>query len=680
MNMTAEKAWRVDVDNDIATLTFDVPGQSANTLSAEVLDELDRALSQLESQPLRGVMVVSAKPGGFIAGADIREFEHLDDAAHATELARRGQKVFGHLARLPFPSVAVIHGYCLGGGLELALACTYRIARDDASTRLGLPEVRLGINPGFGGTVRLPPLIGALPALDMMLSGRAVGARAARRLGLVDDIVPERHLRRAAMQLLRRRAPRRRAPWLQRLLASAPLRPVVIKLLTRKLSDKADPDHYPAPYRILDLWARHANEEEEAISLGELLVSRTSRNLVHIFLLGERAKRAGRATPHRIVNVHVIGAGVMGADIAMWAAHRGFRVSLQDQRPEILARAMKRAHDFFAKKLKDPRAVQEAMDRLMPDLGGNGLGRADLVIEAIVEKLDAKQGLLADVERKVRPDTLIATNTSSIRIEDIASALQDPARLVGLHFFNPVAKMQLVEIVRGAQSDEQALARARAFALALDRYPLDVKSSPGFLVNRILMPYLIESVVMIEEGTSPEQIDQAACTFGMPMGPVELADTVGLDICLSVAEELAGPLNTPVPQALRQKVAEGKLGRKSGEGFYRWDAKGRPQRAHQGGEPDTPVTERLVLRMLNEVVACLREGVVTQPDAVDLGMVYGTGFAPYLGGPMRYIAGLGETGVSHSLYRLAQEYGGRFNPDPGWAQPELFRSPAPASS
>jgi 3-hydroxyacyl-CoA dehydrogenase/enoyl-CoA hydratase/3-hydroxybutyryl-CoA epimerase len=677
MSALPSHAWRLDVTDDIAALTLDVPGQSANTLSATVLGELEQLLIQLEAEPLRGLMILSAKRAGFIAGADIREFEHIDDAAHATELAQRGQRVFARLAGLPFPSVAVVHGYCLGGGLELALACTYRVARDDGSTRLGLPEVRLGINPGFGGTVRLPPLVGVLPALDMMLSGRTVAARAARRIGLVDDAVPERHLRRAAIQLLRRRAARRRAPWLQRLLATAPLRPMVVKLLTRKLAVKANPDHYPAPYRILDLWARRANEDEEAASLGELLVSRTSRNLVHIFLLGERAKRAARTEPHQIEYVHVIGAGVMGADIALWAAHRGFRVSLQDQRPEILARAMKRAHDFYTKKHKDPRAVQETMDRLMPDLAGNGLRRADLVIEAIVEKLEPKRSLLGELERKVRPGTLIATNTSSIRIEDIASALSDPTRFVGLHFFNPVPKMQLVEIVRGAQSGETALARARAFTLALDRFPLDVKSSPGFLVNRILMPYLIEAVVMVEEGISPAHIDESARAFGMPMGPVELADTVGLDICLSVAEELAGPLNTPVPEALRRKVTDGKLGKKSGEGFYRWDVKGGSHGSSGAASSETPVTERLVLRLLNEAVACLREGVVTHPDAVDLGMVYGTGFAPYLGGPMRYVAGLGETGVAHSLYRLAQEYGTRFSPDPGWSQPELFRPEVP---
>jgi 3-hydroxyacyl-CoA dehydrogenase/enoyl-CoA hydratase/3-hydroxybutyryl-CoA epimerase len=313
------------------------------------------------------------------------------------------------------------------------------------------------------------------------------------------------------------------------------------------------------------------------------------------------------------------------------------------------------------------------MDRLMPDLSGSGVRRADLVIEAIVEKVEPKRALLREVEAKVGPNTLLATNTSSIALEQLAGALKDPARLIGLHFFNPVPQMQLVEIVRGAQSSEPALARARAFTVALDRLPLDVKSSPGFLVNRILMPYLIEAVQMVEEGISAPIIDRAACDFGMPMGPIELADTVGLDICLSVAEELAGPLNTPVPQLLRSMVEGGKLGRKSGAGFYTWGPKGKRHGGTDGKPPSAPVTERLILRLLNEAAACLREGVVADPDAVDIGMVYGTGFAPFLGGPMRYVESLGETGISHSLYRLSQEYGERFKPDTGWSNPALFK-------
>ncbi|HCU52753.1 MAG TPA: hypothetical protein DIC36_00190, partial [Gammaproteobacteria bacterium] len=408
-------------------------------------------------------------------------------------------------------------------------------------------------------------------------------------------------------------------------------------------------------------------------SLGELLAGRTSRNLVRVFLLGEELKRRGKKHPHGIERVHVVGAGVMGADIAIWTASRGFAVTLQDRHPEILARAMQKAHAFYRKKLKQPRAVQEAMDRLMPDLRGDGLARADLVIEAIVENVDAKRGLFTDVEARVRPTTLLASNTSSIPLEEIATALKDPARLVGLHFFNPVAQMQLVEIVRGAQSGEDALNRARGFATALDRLPLDVKSSPGFLVNRVLMPYLIEAMKLVEEGVPLAEIDGAALDFGMPMGPIRLADTVGLDICLSVAEELSGPLNIQVPQRLRNMVAAGQLGIKSGSGFYQYDARGKPTKGGSREPRNEPITERLILRMVNESVACLREGVVADLDSIDAGMVYGTGFAPYLGGPMRYADTLGDVGIRASLDRLAEEYGQRFQPDAGWLQRELFQ-------
>lgn len=665
--------WRLDYHGDHALLTLDVQGQSANVLSQEVLHECDKLLDELETKMLAGLIIRSGKASGFIAGADVREFETIDDPVRAAELARLGQQVFARLSGLPFATVAVIHGFCLGGGLELALACTYRIARDDPGTRLGLPEVRLGIHPGFAGSVRLPPLVGDLAALDMMLTGRTLSAREARRRGLVDETVPERHLLNAAVAFLKKHPAPGKAPWYRRVPAWKPLRQGVVRLMAPRVRRKAHPDHYPAPWRILDLWRERATEEREAESLGELLVSRASRNLVHVFLLGEALKRHGRAQAHDIEHVHIVGAGVMGADIAIWTASKGFRVSLQDREPEILARAVKRAHGFFKSKLKDARAVQEAMDRFMPDLEGHGLKRADLVIEAIVEKVGPKQELFRALEQKVRPQALLASNTSSIPLEVIGESLKDPSRLVGLHFFNPVAKMQLVEIVRGAQTSEAALARARAFTGAIERLPLDVKSSPGFLVNRILMPYLLEAVRLVEEGVGVTTVDQAATQFGMPMGPIELADTVGLDICLSVAEELSGPLQVEVPARLRELVGQGRLGRKSGRGFYTYDKHGRRQTpAPEKSAVDVPVTERLVLRLLNEAVACLREGVVADADAVDAGMVYGTGFAPFLGGPMRYVESLGVTGISHSLYRLAQEYGPRFNPDTGWSRAELF--------
>jgi 3-hydroxyacyl-CoA dehydrogenase/enoyl-CoA hydratase/3-hydroxybutyryl-CoA epimerase len=663
--------WRSEENQNIATLTLDVEGASANVLSHAVLDELDQLLTTLAGKSLAGVILRSAK-NSFIVGADVNEFRNISDTARAADLARGGQHVFERLAKLPFPSVAVIQGHCLGGGLELALACTYRVAREDEGTRLGLPEVKLGIHPGFGGTVRLPPLVGDLTALNLMLTGRTVAARAAKRMGLVDETVPERYLLRAAQMLLAKHPKPRRASWWRRLPSWAPLRKPAANFVERSVRAKANPDHYPAPYRILELWRGAATQEEEARSLGELLVGRTSRNLVNVFLLAEELKRRGKRHTHNIERVHVIGAGVMGADIAIWAAARGFHVSLQDRNPEILARAIKKAYGFYKKKLKAPRAVQEAMDRLMPDLNGDGLARADLVIEAIIENLDAKRELFTQVEARVRPEALLASNTSSIPLEDIATSLKDPTRLVGLHFFNPVAQMQLVEIVRGAQSSVEALNRARGFTVALDRLPLDVKSSPGFLVNRVLMPYLIEAVMLAEEGVALADIDGAALDFGMPMGPILLADTVGLDICLSVAEELAGPLGLEVPQRLRESVAAGHLGKKSGQGFYTYDKKGKAQNRGIRGVTHVPITERLILRMVNEAVACLREGVVTDLDSIDAGMVYGTGFAPYLGGPMCYAETLGDVGICSTLRRLAQEYNKRFEPDAGWTRRELF--------
>ena len=666
------KHWQVEDDNNIATVTLDVEGTSANVLSREVLEELEKLLDRLSAREHEGVIFRSAK-SSFIVGADVTEFRRITDSAQAADVARHGQHLLNKIVALPFPSVAVIHGHCLGGGLELALACTYRVARDDEGTRLGLPEVKLGIHPGFAGTERLPPLVGDLTALDLMLTGRTVSSRQARTMGLVDETVPERYLLRAAQTLIAKRPRRHKARWWQRLPAWKFVRKPVARLVERSVRAKAKPDHYPAPYRILELWRNSASQETEAASLGEMMAGRTSRNLVTIFLLAEELKRRGKKQQHNIERVHVIGAGVMGADIAIWAALRGFQVTLQDRSTEILARAVKKAAGFYKKKLKQPRLVQEAMDRLMPDLAGDGLTRADLVIEAIVEKVEAKRDLFANVEKRVPATALLATNTSSIPLEDIARALKDPTRLVGLHFFNPVAQMQLVEIVRGAQTGEDALNRARAFTTALDRLPLDVKSSPGFLVNRVLMPYLIEAVALAEQGHALADIDGAATDFGMPMGPILLADTVGLDICLSVAEELAGPLGIEVPQRLRDMVAGGKLGRKSGEGFYHYDKNGKP--VGRGKRTDTrePITERLILRMVNEAVACLREAVVADADSVDAGMVYGTGFAPYLGGPMRYAETLGDVGICASLRRLAGEYGKRYEPDAGWTRGEIFK-------
>ena len=664
------KSWTISEQDDILELVLDVPGRRHNVLSSEVLGDLDQALADLEMRSARGVLIRSGKSEGFVVGADVHEFRRILDAARAAELTRAGQKVLERLSRLPYPSVAVIHGPCLGGGLELALACSYRVACDDERTSLALPEVKLGIHPGFGGTVRLPALIGALPALSLMLGGRAVSGRRARSLGLVDACVPERHLDAAARALVRDVPPKARPSWRQAWAGAPFLRPYLGAFMQWRLKAKVDCRQYPAPCRIASLWARQAPFETEALSCAEMLVTPASRHLVHLFEVAEDLKRRAREHVHGIRRVHVVGAGVMGADIAAWAALKGFHVSLQDRAPEVLARAIKRAHGLFAERLKG-RAAEAARDRLMPDMRGGALSRADLVIEAIVEDRDAKRALFAQIEAQVAERTIIATNTSSLPLDELAVGLAVPGRLVGLHFFNPVAKMPLIEVIGGTATAPATLAAMRSLAVSLDRLPVDVKSSPGFLVNRALMPYLLEAVTLVEEGVALADIDDAATDFGMPMGPIALADTVGLDVCLAVAQTLGAALDMPVPALLARKVEAGALGKKSGQGFYSYP---RPRRfsLRRRLPPDSAISERLIMRLVNEAARCLRLSIVADADMVDIGLVYGTGFAPFRGGPLGYAAALGAAEVRARLLELTQRHGLRFTPDDAWSQGDLL--------
>lgn len=661
----------IDEDN-VAWLHFDKQHTSTNVLSAPLLEAFYEELLDLVGRAPRGLVLVSDKPNGFIAGADVREFATLENHDQALRAIQRGQEVFDRLAALPFPTVALIHGFCLGGGLEMALACRYRVARDDPGTRLGLPEVRLGIHPGFGGTVRLPPLVGARHAMDLMLSGRSVDGRTARRMGIVDHAVPERHMKSAASSLILDPPFPHRATKLQALSNHAWVRPALAALLRRQVAGKARPDHYPAPYALIELWQEHADNARammhaEAESVAELIVGPTAQNLIRVFLLQEKLKGLGRGNDFKPRQVHVVGAGIMGGDIAAWCALRGLQVTLADQSPERIAPAVKRAHALFKKRLKRPRPIREAMDRLMPDHRGLGVEHADVVIEAIFEDAEAKRTLYQLLEPRMKPGAVLATNTSSIPLQELRTVLKQPSRLVGLHFFNPVAKMQLVEIVRDDEADSEAVSKAIGFTRKIDRLPLPVASTPGFLVNRILMPYLLEAVELENEGIPPAEIDRQALAFGMPMGPVELADSVGLDICLHVAEVLSERLDTTVPQRLRDLVSQGRLGRKSGAGFYRYEkGKAVKEKLPHGSRRGTDVIDRMMLRLLNEVVACLREGVVTNPEHLDAGMVYGTGFAPFRGGPLHYIQTIGADTLFQRLQNLEERFGPRFTPDPGW--------------
>lgn len=665
--------WRTERDADgLVWLHFDQLESPINTLSVEVLDELNQMLQKIEGMAPRGLIICSDKPEGFIAGADVKGFEGLSDAALVEGYIRKVHGIFQRLEELPCPSLALIHGYCLGGGLELALACRYRIASDALATRLGFPEVKLGIFPGFGGTVRSTRLLSVLAAMNLMLTGRTLSGRTAQKQGLVDLCVPQRQLKNAAMQLLQSRPATAKAPWWNGLLSSNLMRPLVASLLHQQVAKKANPDHYPAPFALIEHWKRHGGSapalyQSEAEQVASLITGDTAQNLIRVFGLQEKLKGLSKDVEFTPRHIHVVGGGTMGGDIAAWCALKGLKVTLQDRGPEQLTRAVKRAHQLFRRKLKRRHLVQAASDRLMPDPKGHGVVQADIVIEAIFEDIEAKQSLFKHLEPQLKPDALLASNTSSIPLETLSEVLDDPGRLVGLHFFNPVAKMQLVEVVKGEQSDPLQVDRALAFCHCIDRLPLPVKSSPGFLVNRVLMPYLLEAVDLLEEVNAPELIDAAAEAFGMPMGPIELADTVGLDICLSVAEKFSTAFHTEVPSLLRQKVEQGQLGRKSGQGFYQYGSKGAHKTAKQPKESSlTPHTERMILRMLNEAVACLREQVVTDEDLLDAGMIFGTGFAPFRGGPMHYIHQAGPERLHKRLDELQIKYGHHFDANKGW--------------
>ncbi len=676
------KHWRIKVDEqDIAWLTIDKAGAEQNALSRDVIEELALALNRIDEERPKGLVLCSGKNNSFIVGADITEFKTLANEAEALELIQRAHTIFQRIDDMRIPTVAMINGHCLGGGLELALTCRYRVTVDNTNTRIGLPEVLLGIHPGFGGTARLIRTIGVPSAMNMMLTGRSLRAKQAKSMGVVDKAVPERHLNRAARLMLQRKPKPRRSPGWQSAVNAGIARPIMAKILRKQVAAKASPQHYPAPYALIDLWEKHGGNEREMLdrearSVAQLVTGDTAQNLVRVFFLQEQLKALGKLADderrEKFEHAHVIGAGVMGGDIAAWCAAQGLRVTIQDQNPEALARVMKRAHELFKKRLRDRRLVQAAMDRFMPDVAGDGMQRADVVIEAIFENAEAKQGLFQSIEPRLKDNAMLATNTSSIPLESLSSVLANPERLVGLHFFNPVAKMQLVEIVAGEATSDGEAKRAAVFARQINRLPVPVKSSPGFLVNRVLMPYLMEAVELSNEGMPATVIDKTATNFGMPMGPIELADTVGLDICLHVAKNLTESFGGEVPYVLQAKVDNGQLGKKSGQGFYTWK-KGKPQKPSPPKDYECPAdTEhRMVLRFLNESVACLRESVVSDSDLLDAGIIFGTGFAPFRGGPMRYIATEGQQRLLGRLNQFTEKYGERFKPDAGWESLDL---------
>lgn len=661
-----------DVDG-IAWLLFDRAGASANTISADVIEELDAVVTALESQRPAGLVVRSAKKSGFIAGADVNEFRGATDPRAVETAIGRAHVVIDRLEALRVPSVAVVHGFCLGGGLEVALACQMRIAIEDA--RFGFPEVMLGLHPGLGGTVRFTELVNPTQAMTLMLTGKTIDARRAKSLGLVDAVTQERHVRNAVKDAVFGRLKRTKPGVLNSILNLAPVRGFLATRMRSEAAKAAPRAHYPAPYALIDLWEKHAGNRSamlnaEKTSFANLMVTPTAQNLIRVFFLREQMKKLA-GSGNKIEHVHVIGAGAMGGDIAAWCANQDMRVTLADMKAEPIAGAMKRAAELFGKIMRKRIDQRDALDRLIPDMEGEGVRNADLIIEAVPEKLELKQKVYAGLEPKMKPGAILATNTSSIPLQDLRTTLQKPERLLGLHFFNPVSRLQLVEVVSHDGTDAGLLKEALAFVGAIDRLPLPVKSSPGFLVNRALTPYMLEAMVMLDEKIDQRLIDAAAEQFGMPMGPIELADQVGLDICLDVGDLLRskfGDTLPPTPAWLREKVAKGELGRKTGKGFYTWKD-GKAEKAplpETGPRVTDEMIDRLVLPMSNVCVAALREGIVDNADVVDGAMIFGTGYAPFRGGPLNYARTRGADNVVSALRALAQKFGDRFNPDAGW--------------
>jgi 3-hydroxyacyl-CoA dehydrogenase/enoyl-CoA hydratase/3-hydroxybutyryl-CoA epimerase len=665
--------WKFDQSKDgFLILSLDRADESVNALSRAVIDELDAMLERIALEPPKGIVIRSGKPAGFIPGADIKGFEEIEAKGLVEDWIRRGQLVYQRLAELRCPTVAAIHGHCLGGGTELALACRYRVASNDPSTRIGLPEVKLGIYPGWGGSVRLPRLVGAPAAFEMMLTQRNLSAAAARAIGLVDRVVEPSGLLEAAIGLLQRGVKR---PLKQRALAWASntwlARQILAPQMIKQVSRKARKEHYPAPFALVSTWQRsgglpiHAALKAEARSVVKLAQTPTARNLVRVFFLMERLKSLGGKEPAGINHVHVVGAGVMGGDIAAWCALRGFTVTLQDRELQYVQPAMDRAAKLFEKKLKDADKRAATSARLVADVEGAGVAKADLIIEAIFENLEAKRALYAKLEETMKPDALLVSNTSSIALTELRANLRKQSNFAGLHYFNPVAMMPLVEIVKHDFMHPDMERRLASFCRALDKLPVPVAGTPGFLVNRILAPYMQEAIVCFSEGIPGPVIDKAALKFGMPMGPIELVDTVGLDVAASVGKIMADFHGQPLPDAF--KVEPGKRGKKDGQGLYKWENE-------RAVKPEVPASyevpadleDRLILSMLNEAVSCWHEGVVADADLLDAGVIFGTGFAPFRGGPMQHIRSVGAASLKARLEQLAGRYGRRFAPRPGW--------------
>jgi len=677
--MTNEKNyqhWTLSTDKDnLMWLCLDMHESSANVLSAEVLEELFNILEYVHLHLPAGLVIYSGKRNGFIMGADIKGFTGMSSEDQSYKLIRQGQKIVDDLESLQCPTVSVINGYALGGGLELAMACDYRIAIKSEKPIIGLPEVKLGLHPGFGGTIRTIRISGVRPAMKLMLTGKSINVKSAHKIKLIDKIINAEDWQNQARSIIKKKPKKVTAPLVEKILNLKPLRTVIAKTLIKQVSSKAKKEHYPAPYAMIGLWLKHGaclknGYKAEAKSMSKMICTETSRNLVRVFFLQNQLKSQFEKSKSNIKNVHVVGAGIMGGDIASWCALKGFNVSLQDRSIEDIEPAIQRCRKLFAKKIKNEALRDAAHSRLKIDVEGHDIEKADLIIEAIFEDVNAKKELYKDLEKKMKSSAILATNTSSILLEDLRSDLEYPDKFIGLHFFNPVSQLPLVEIIKCDDTDQTTLQRCFNFIKNIGKSPLLCKSSEGFIVNRILSPYMAEAMHLAKDGVALIDIDKAAMSFGMPMGPVELVDTVGIDVALNVSKVLGKAFNMPIPQDLFDMVEAKKLGKKTGQGFYKWKS-GKPIKNRASDEEKTnlpdDIEDRLILPMLNEAVACLDEKIVSNSDMLDIGVIFGTGFAPFRGGPIEYAKHRGVKNIISSLKELEHKHGSRFKPNKAWS-------------
>ena len=690
-------------EQGIGWVTFDDRGRKLNVLDeptmralAEVLEELDRLA---KAGQVRVVVFRSGKPDSFIAGADVDAIAGISDPREGEKASRMGQAIFIEIERLPLSTVAAIHGVCLGGGTELALACRHRVASDSAKTRIGLPEVQLGILPAWGGTSRLPRLVGLQNALPLLLTGSTVSPSHALHMGLVSEVLPAElfHQKTAAFAVdslfFPKGASRRKRPLLKRILEGNPAgRRAILSAARRQVMSRTK-GRYPAPLRVLDVLKRGLGGSlekslgVEARAAGELIASETSKNLIHVFRLNEGAKKrrdvAPGVEPRTVERMAVVGAGVMGGGIAQLVAYHGIAVRMKDIRTEAIASGFQHARSLFdaaveRKKLK-PREAHRRMELVSGGVEYHGFASVDLVVEAVVERMEVKRAVLHEVEEKVGEHCILATNTSSLSVDEMAGALRRPGSLCGMHFFNPVHRMPLVEVVRGPRTDDVAVATVHALALRLGKVPVVVRDGPGFLVNRILGPYMNEAGWLLADGATIEEVDEAAREFGMPMGPLRLIDEVGIDITRHAGETLHqafGERLRPSPALVALGRTE-RLGRKGGRGFYLYRG-GKEKEVDDSayaelalaipgtgaGPSQKEIRARLFLSMVHEAARALGDGIVDRAGDVDLAMIMGTGFPPFRGGLLRFADTLRPKNVLERLEGLRARHGVRFEPAP----------------